>query len=80
VGLTRGFFAAGARRLVASLWRVQDRSAAELMDRFYRHLLDGDRSQRPAAALRAAQLELLAEPELADPYHWAAFAVYGDWR
>ncbi len=80
VGLTRGFFAAGARRLVASLWRVQDRSAAELMDRFYRRLLRGDRQVRPAAALREAQLELLSEPEFRDPYHWAAFAVYGDWR
>ena len=80
VGLTRGFFAAGARRLVASLWRVQDRSAAELMDRFYRHLLESEEPMPPAAALRAAQLELMREPELRDPYHWAAFAVYGDWR
>ena len=78
IGLTRGFFAAGARRLVASLWRVQDRSTAELMDAFYRRLLtDG---QTPSAALRAAQLELRAKPGYGDPYHWAAFAVYGDWR
>lgn len=80
VGLTRGFFAAGARHLVASLWRVQDRAAAELMDRFYRRLLRGGRQLRPAAALREAQLELRREPELRDPYYWAAFAVYGDWR
>ncbi len=80
VGLTRGFFAAGGRRLVASLWRVQDRSTAELMDRFYRRLLRDGRQLRPAAALRRAQLELISEPEFRDPYHWAAFAVYGDWR
>ncbi len=82
VGLARGFFAAGARRLVASLWQVQDRASAELMERFYRHLLRGPAAERmrPAAALRAAQLELLAQPELRDPYHWAAFAAYGDWR
>ncbi len=82
VGLTRGFFAAGARRLLASLWRVQDRSAAELMDRFYKHLLPqpGGRMRSPAAALRQAQLELMSDPEFRDPYHWAAFALYGDWR
>ncbi len=81
VGLTRGFFAAGARHLVASLWRVQDRSTAELMDRFYRRLLQGSGGRlRPAAALRQAQGELINEPEFRDPYHWAAFAVYGDWR
>ena len=80
VGLTRGFFAAGARHLVASLWRVQDHAAAELMNRFYRHLLADGGQARPAAALRAAQLELLSDPEYRDPYHWAAFAIYGDWR
>jgi CHAT domain-containing protein len=82
VGLARGFFAAGARRLVASLWQVQDRASAELMERFYRRLLHGPPEQRmrPAAALRAAQLELRADPERRDPYHWAAFAAYGDWR
>jgi CHAT domain-containing protein len=81
IGLTQGFFAAGARRLMASLWRVQDRSTAELMDLFYHRLLRGPASQRksPAAALREAQLELMAEPGFEDPYHWAAFAVYGDW-
>jgi CHAT domain-containing protein len=57
---------------------VQDRSTAELMDAFYRHLLAEGHS--PAAALRAAQLELRALPGYQDPYHWAAFGVYGDWR
>lgn len=81
VGLSRGFFAAGARRLVASLWRVQDKATAELMDRFYQRLLsDSAATIRPAAALRAAQLELLNETDYQDPYHWAAFALYGDWR
>ena len=78
VGLSRGFFAAGARRVVASLWRVQDHSTARLMDRFYRLLLRDGMS--PAAALAVAQREMRADPELSDPYHWAAFAVYGDWR
>lgn len=80
VGLARGFLAAGSRSLVASLWQVQDRAAAELMERFYRHLLRPGRRASPSAALRAAQLELLADPERRDPYYWAAFAAYGDWR
>ncbi len=89
VGLTHGFFAAGARHLVASLWRAQDHSTAELMKRFYRFLLQDSTPRnpqqsplalRPVAALRAAQLELLADPRWRDPYHWAAFAFYGDWR
>ncbi|RMH21779.1 MAG: CHAT domain-containing protein [Acidobacteria bacterium] len=77
VGLTRGFMYAGVPRVVASLWRVGDRATAELMERFYRGLVAG---LRPAAALRAAQLEIRARPRWADPYHWAAFVLEGDWR
>ena len=78
VGLTQGFMYAGARSVVASLWQVPDRAAAELMTRFYRHLLQGD--QLPAAALRRAQAELAAERRFADPYFWSGFVLIGDWR
>ncbi len=57
VGLTQAFHYAGARSVLASLWRVSDRSSAQLMVRFYRQLKTGLGSSR---ALRAAQLELLA--------------------
>ena len=78
VGLARGFLYAGAGRVVASLWRVRDRSTAELMRHFYRALLAEGRP--PAAALREAQLALRADRRWADPYYWAPFALYGDWR
>ncbi len=78
LGLTRGFFYAGARRLVVSFWNVDDRATAELMKRFYRAML-GDR-QPPAQALRAAQLSMLGEVEWQAPYYWAGFALHGDWR
>ncbi len=77
LGLTRGFLYAGAARVVASLWQVQDRATAELMTRFYRALVAG----RPAAAaLRAAQLGMWRETEWKDPYYWAGFVLQGDWR
>ncbi len=78
VGLADGFFAAGASHLVVSLWDVDDRATAELMARFYRHLLiDG---QRPAGALRHAQQELRGETEWRSPAYWAAFVAVGDWQ
>ena len=64
---------------MASLWRVQDKATAELMRRFYAALLGGV-SPRPAAALREAQLAMLRDRRWSDPYHWAGFALYGDWR
>lgn len=78
VGLTRGFFFAGAARVLASLWRVEDRATGELMERLYRGLLVDGLS--PSAALRQAQLELAAEPRWQAPYYWAAFALQGDWQ
>jgi CHAT domain-containing protein/tetratricopeptide (TPR) repeat protein len=78
VGLTRAFMYAGAPRVVSSLWRVDDQATAQLMTRFYRHMLAG--GQRPAAALRAAQRELARDPRWAAPYFWAGFVLHGDWR
>ncbi len=78
VGLTRGFLQAGAARVLASLWRVQDRATAELMTQLYRALLtDG---LPPPTALRQAQLTLLRDPKWSDPYYWAGFSLVGDWR
>jgi CHAT domain-containing protein len=79
VGLTRGFMYAGAPRVVATLWRVDDRATAELMRRFYGEMF-GARPRPAAAALRAAQASMAREPRWAHPYYWAAFVVQGDWR
>ena len=78
MGLTRGFLYAGVPRVVASLWKVQDRTTAELMTRFYRAMWKDQKS--PAAALREAQQSLRREPRYRDPYSWAGFILQGDWR
>jgi CHAT domain-containing protein/Tfp pilus assembly protein PilF len=78
IGLTRGFMYAGAARVVASLWRVDDVATAELMRRFYVSMLrDG---QRPAAALRTAQMAMWREGVWRSPYYWAGFVLQGEWR
>lgn len=76
MGISRGFLQAGARAVLASLWRVEDRATAELMRHFYRALLQHGAS--PAAALRIAQGALAADPRFSDPYYWAGFIVQGD--
>ena len=73
--LGRAFLYAGARSVLGTLWDVDDRSTARLMDRFYDRAARG---QSAAAALRAAQLEGMGR----DPYRnaplWAAFVITGD--
>jgi CHAT domain-containing protein len=78
IGLIQGFMYAGARGVVASLWQAPDRATAELMTRFYTHLIQG--GLRPAAALRRAQTELAAQRRWSDPYFWSGFVLIGDWR
>ena len=86
LGLVRALQVAGARSVVASLWRVDDESAAELMARFYTRLAGG---LPPDEALRQAQLELLhgavttvrdgrtVQLRTAEPRHWAPFVLIG---
>ncbi|RPH53576.1 CHAT domain-containing protein, partial [bacterium] len=78
IGLTRGFLYAGASRVVASLWRVEDQATAALMTRFYRALWE--EGLPPAAALRAAQLGMREQRRWRDPYYWAGFVLQGDWQ
>jgi CHAT domain-containing protein/Tfp pilus assembly protein PilF len=78
-GLTRGFMYAGARRVVASLWKIDDKATAELMKRFYQKML-GREHLSPPAALRAAQLQMCKQKQWQAPYYWAAFTLQGDWR
>ena len=77
VGLVRAFQFAGARSVLASLWSVSDDSTADLMRRFYGYLREGRSKDE---ALRAAQVDLIRDRDLAHPYHWAAFQLTGDWN
>ena len=78
IGLTRGFMYAGVPRVVASLWQIDDRATAELMKRFYEPMLT--RGERPASALRDAQIALSQIKGWSSPYYWAAFTLQGEWR
>ncbi|MGQ0703555.1 MAG: CHAT domain-containing protein, partial [Gemmatimonadales bacterium] len=79
VGLTRGFMYAGTPRVVASLWKVDDKATADLMKHFYQGML-GPRKLRPAEALRAAQLAVAGQKRWHSPYYWAGFVLQGEWR
>jgi CHAT domain-containing protein len=76
VGLPQAFLYAGAARVVVSLWKVHDRSTAELFASFYRHLLKEGKT--PSAALREAQIEQWRKHP--GSYPWAAFVTQGRWR
>ena len=78
VGMVRAFMHAGARRIVASHWKVEDEATAVLMRRLYHHMFR--QGLTPAAALRAAQLDLRSNGLWSSPFYWAAFSIQGEWR
>ncbi len=72
LGLTRAFLHAGAARVVATLWPVEDQSTAALMERFYEGFTSG---VDPTRALAQAQRALVAAPATAHPFYWAGFVI-----
>ena len=76
MNLARAFLTAGAKSVVASLWSVEDRSTATLMESFYHHLAAG---LNVSEALRQAQLDFIRDyGARAYPYLWAGFRIIGD--
>lgn len=77
--LGAGFAYAGCPSLVASLWSIDEKVSAQIMDSFFKHLKEGMPKHQ---ALRQTKLEFLAtaQDELALPYYWAGLVLTGDVR
>jgi CHAT domain-containing protein/predicted negative regulator of RcsB-dependent stress response len=79
LGLGRGFFYAGAKSVVASLWNLNDQSTSQVIAAFYTSLAEG---QPKAASLQSAKVQYLQDPKVAafrkSPYYWAGLTYYGD--
>lgn len=73
-GMTRAFFYAGSKSVLASLWNIDDKSTADLMTYFYSFLSRGLTIQE---ALNKAKIKML-DSEYRSPYYWAAFVLIGD--
>ena len=74
VGFAWAFLRAGAKRVVAGLWDVDDRSTAELMGKMYAAMASGS---SPGTALRDAKLAMIkAGGALSKPYYWAPFQLF----
>jgi CHAT domain-containing protein len=77
--MSRVFFAAGAQRVVCSLWPVNDDSTAQLIGAFFDNLQKAWNSGQPvdyAAALQKAR-QTVRQSGFPEPYHWAPFILIG---
>ena len=74
MGLSRPFFFAGARSVLASLWPIDDQAAEKFMSLFYNAIAEGAQT---ADALTWAKRQLLRS-RWAHPFYWATFLLQGD--
>jgi CHAT domain-containing protein len=72
--LGQAFLFAGARGVIATLWRIDDEGAARFAERFYDHLS----RVPPVEALALAQRDLMSDARWRHPYYWAGYTISGD--
>ena len=81
VGLTRAFLLAGSRSVLATLWEVDDRSTVELMEGFYKGLVQSGETTKAAngqaKALARVQRQLKNSTQYTHPFYWAPFVLVG---
>ncbi|MEM1261257.1 MAG: CHAT domain-containing protein [Pseudomonadota bacterium] len=73
MSIANAFLQQGSDHVVATLWKVADRSTADLMTEFYAALLK--EGETPAAALQTAQQRIKASSRWRHPYYWAGFTA-----
>jgi CHAT domain-containing protein len=74
IGLTRSLQIDGARTVVATHWRIDDRASSDLMVSFHRKVRNGIALDE---ALREAMAQVQRKPTTREPYYWAAFFLTG---
>lgn len=74
IALNRGFFYSGARQIIFSLWKIEDKATCRLMIELYKNILmDIPISQ----ALKIAKLSLIKNRFTAFPKYWSGFILVG---
>jgi len=76
IGISRAFLQAGAKRVLASLWPVEDEATSNLISNFYYGLIE--LGLNPDDALKHAKLEMMKSAEFSHPFYWSSFILIGD--
>ncbi len=72
--LQRAFREAGAKSVLATLWKVDDQATQLFMEKFYKRYMSGESAQK---AVRDTQLEFLGSKRYSHPFYWSSFVMIG---
>ncbi|UCH84934.1 MAG: CHAT domain-containing protein, partial [Candidatus Latescibacterota bacterium] len=82
IGFAHAFFQAGARSLVVSLWKVDDRATSLLMQKFYEDYFDSEMKTKAGALKSAKEWVMDYKDEngtrpFEHPFYWSGFILIG---
>ena len=77
LSMAHGFAYAGCPSLIMSLWEIDEKTSAQIIEDFYAYLSDGMAKNE---AIRKAKLNYIEknEGELVNPYYWSGLVLFGD--
>lgn len=76
VGLAQSFICAGAKKVITTLWNINDQATSVLMEKFYENLLI--KKMSVGESLRQAQIHMFQTQQYKHPYYWSAFTIQGE--
>lgn len=78
MSLARGFYFSGAASISSTLWKINDASALNIMDAFYKHLSKSETKSKALQKAQVAYLKTNKQNALVHPYYWSGFVISGN--
>jgi len=78
LSLARGFFQAGAKSVISTLWSVNDQSSSMIIKEFYAKLNEGEYKDQALRNAKLNYINYVKNEELKHPYYWAGFVAAGN--
>ncbi len=80
MSLARGFFNAGAKSVVSSLWDINEKASNEIIQEFYKNISSGDTKSEALQKAKLNYIEKNKNTSEASPYYWSGLTITGDVR
>ena len=78
MSLARGFFNAGAKSVVSSLWDINEKASNDIIQEFYKNIIAGDTKSVALQKAKLTYIENNKNTSEASPYYWSALTITGD--
>jgi len=78
MSLARGFFNAGAKSVVSSLWDINEKASNDIIQEFYKNIAAGDTKSEALQKAKLTYIQNHKNTSEVSPYYWSALTITGD--